>query len=220
LGIGIIYSYKMLPERIFSKIMALLSVIIGGMLLTFLLRLLFIFPWSPERLVYQEQPQEADLIVVLDGETYVRIDHAFDLIEKAYGDRLFVPGLKQERSRERTKERRERLDRTIQYREGRGAGSTYEEALETRRFIKKLMHERTDINRLLLVTSPYHSYRAWWIFQKVLPAIDIVSTPVPFDKNWFSLEKLERGSKAEEVFRREQIKFLAYYLLYGWRIYR
>lgn len=82
------------------------------------------------------------------------------------------------------------------------------------------MHGRTDINRLLLVTSPYHSYRAWWIFQKVLPAIEIISTPVPFDKNWFSLEELERGSKAEEVFRREQMKFLAYYLLYGWRIYR
>ena len=181
--------------------------------------LLIIFPWTPERLAYGKAPERADLMVVLDGETYVRIDHAFDLIERGFAESLFVPGLKKVSSRERIKERTKGLGRPIQFREGRGVTSTYEEALETKHFINHDLPDEQKINTILLVTSPYHSYRAWWIFQKVLPRIKIVPTPVPFGKNWFSPDKVEQGSKAEEIYKKEQKKFLAYYLLYSWRFY-
>ncbi len=165
--------------------------------------LLIIFPWTPERLAYRKAPESADLMVVLDGETYVRIDHAFDLIEQGFAESLFVPGLKKMSSRKRIGERIEELGRPIRFGEGRGVTSTYEEALETKHFINHDLPAEQKIRTILLVTSPYHSYRAWWIFQKVLPQIKIVPTPVPFEKNWFSPQKVKRGSKAEAIYKKK-----------------
>ena len=193
--------------------------VLSVLIFIWIARLLIIFPWTPERLPYSKEPKHADLMVVLDGETYVRIDHAFDLIEQGFAESLFVPGLKKMGSRERIRERTKGLGRPIQFKEGRGVTSTYEEALETKHFINHELPAERKISTILLVTSPYHSFRAWWIFQKVLPQIKIVPTPVPFEKNWFSPDKVKQGSKAEEIYKKEQKKFLAYYLLYSWRLY-
>ena len=52
------------------------------------------FPWTPEKLIRREQPRSADAVVVLDGEYYIRIEHAFKLLEAGFSDTLFTPGLR------------------------------------------------------------------------------------------------------------------------------
>ena len=107
--------------------------------------LLIIFPWTPESLAYSTEPERADLVVVLDGEPNLRIDHAFDLVEQGFAENLFMPGLKKTGSRERIRERTRRVDRPIQFKEGRGATSTFEDALETN-FGRNF--QRLTLNRL------------------------------------------------------------------------
>ena len=95
-----------------------------------------------------------------------------------------------------------------------GPASTYEEALKTREWVKKY-----NLKSLLLVTSSYHSYRAWWIFQKVLSGVEVYSVPVPFGQDWYAPDKVAAGNDYDEVFKEEQRKFAFYYFCYGWRIY-
>ena len=59
--------------------------------------------------------------------------------------------------------------------------STYDEAVVVRRFA-----EKTGIKSVLVVTSPYHSRRALWVFRRVLgPAgVDVgVASPLPGEQS-------------------------------------
>ncbi|HUU41469.1 MAG TPA: YdcF family protein [Desulfatiglandales bacterium] len=199
-------------KSIFIGLRTLVLIIIAYQLF-FFIRLLIIFPWTPHELVYAEEPEPADLIVVLDGESG-RIDLAFELIARGYSSILFTPGIKQQKSRNKILQKLAQASPSVRFFEGRGVESTYEEALETRRFIAG-----QNIDSILLVTSPYHSYRAYWIFRKVLRGIRIVSTPEPLENSWFSPGAVKKENRHFEIFRKEQKKFFVYYLLYSWRLY-
>jgi uncharacterized SAM-binding protein YcdF (DUF218 family) len=180
-------------------------------LIIFIINLILIYPWKPEQVVYGDRLKKADLIVVLDGEYYPRIDYAFKLVEEGYSDMIFYPSLGYKQTRERIEERLPDFNGKLNFHEGEGASSTFEEALLTRIFIKN-----NNINSLLLVTSPYHSYRAYRTFTNIIPEAEIISAPVPFKDNWFKLNNIEKNEEALRVIRSEQYKFIAYYLMY-WR---
>jgi uncharacterized SAM-binding protein YcdF (DUF218 family) len=59
--------------------------------------------------------------------------------------------------------------------------STYDEAVTVRRFA-----EETGIKNVLVVTSPYHSRRALWIFRRVLEPAGVrvgIESPLPGDES-------------------------------------
>ena len=172
----------------------------------FIIRLLIIFPWTPQILSYSNPLESSELIVCLDGEYYERVNHAFDLAERDFAKMIFAPSVGYSKSKELINKRLKENKYFIQFIKGKGASSTYEEAIETKRFIKE-----NNISSFILVTSPYHSYRAQWIFKKIIPKARIISSPV--NKN-----KTENQRKLIKYFRSEQRKFLVYYLLYGFRV--
>ena len=203
-----------MPKKIINKILQILVLIIIILILVFFINLAFIYPWEPAQVVFIEELKKTGLIVVLDGEYYVRVDYAFELIGQGYSDILYYPSLRYNQTRERIAERLIDFGEYVSFYEGEGAESTYEEALLTKAFAAK-----NNINSIILVTSPYHSYRAHWIFSKVIPDTEIISAPVPFDDNWFSLDNLNEDAEVKAIIKKEQFKFLAYYLLYAWRVY-
>jgi uncharacterized SAM-binding protein YcdF (DUF218 family) len=171
------------------------------------IRLFLIFPWKASELLVADPLQPCDLIVFLGGEYYERIDYAFQLAEQGYSDTIYTPSVGYKQSRERIIERLKGRGSVIHFFEGEKASSTYEEALQTRSFVKKY-----SIKSILLVTSPYHSLRASWIFRKVMPGLKIISAPCGLDDN-----KLGRDLK--RYYPHEKQKFLLYYLCYVWWSY-
>jgi len=188
---------------------------IAAGLLLYTVRLLLIFPWTPPDLVRRDALEPADLIVVLEGEYGSRLRHAFSLVERGYADRIYSPGYDSNEEKERlVQSLLEQCSVPVRMYFDTEAPSTYEEALRTREFAKQ--HR---IESILLVTSNYHSYRSRWVFSKVLGDVEIVSATMPPDDNWFSLEGVEPGTFAFRIYRKEQLKFAAYYLAFGWRLY-
>jgi len=108
----------------------------------------------------------------------------------------------------------ERSSVPVQLHFGEGASSTYGEARRTRVFAK-----RHGVESVLLVTSNYHSYRSGWIFRRLLGGVEVISATPPPEDNWFDPEQVKPGSFAARIFRKEQLKFAAYYFAFGWRPY-
>jgi len=188
---------------------------IGLLLLAYVGRFLFLFPWSPQALIFRDELEPADLIVVLEGEYEFRLQYAFFLAEDGYANRIYSPGYdRNEKKEELIKRLLEQSTAPIQMFFDTDASSTYEEALRVREFT-----EEHDIRSILLVTSNYHSLRSHWIFEKVLSGVKVISAPLPPEDNWFDPDEVEWGSFAHEIYRYEQLKVAAYYFAYGWRFY-
>jgi uncharacterized SAM-binding protein YcdF (DUF218 family) len=145
----------------------------------------------------------------------LKLEYGFDLAEEGFARNVFTPDVKH-KADARTIERRSKdLGSSINFYRADGTESTYDEALATRRFL-----EDHDFTTILLVTSPYHSYRAWWLFNRMLPAHEVVSTPVPLADSRFSLEKAGPGGDHFDIAMRERGKFLYYYFMRSFGIFR
>jgi len=207
---------KKILKRKVKKIVKLFHVlalfILAGLVVWLIVFMNFI-PRSPEKLVFREKLEPADAIVVLSGETNTRMTYAVQLYQQNYAPKMFFPAGRDDQ-RIHSIIRKPRLQGIVVM-FGNGATSTIEEALETKKFVKQY-----KIKRLILVTSSYHSYRAHWIFHKVMPFVDIISAPVPEEKSWFNPQKaLLKGTLDNKAFLMEQKKALGYYLQYSWRIF-
>ncbi len=181
-----------------------------GWLLVSAVRLAVIFPWTPEQLIVSDVLQAADLIVFLDGTYYERMDRAFTLAEQGFARYIFTAGFRYRQSREHLADKLLEIPSSVRFYLGGGATSTYEEALETRRFV-----ERNEYRSLILVTTFHHSHRAAWTFRRVMPNVRIVSSPVMPAPGELESQRHVSGSRLMRYFRLERRKFLAYFLLYG-----
>jgi uncharacterized SAM-binding protein YcdF (DUF218 family) len=193
----------------------------GVILLALLLvlgRILQDFPYIPESLIFRHQPKPADAIVFLaGGPAYERIDYAFELAEARLAPVFFTPGGEDVARIKliRAKAKRDTAIFTFVEGEINKRNSTFGEALSTKSAVKK-----NGWKTILLVTSPEHSRRAFWIFRRVLPKkISLISCPVPVEKSTFVPDHLTPGTKPWKRFRDEQKKLLWYYICYGWRFY-
>jgi uncharacterized SAM-binding protein YcdF (DUF218 family) len=184
------------------------------LLILYIIVFLVVYPWQPRQIGLFHKPVAADAVVVCEGERYTRINQALSLIEQGYAHRLIFPDLELPENERAITAWQQLHPGTLEVLKDTGPTSTYEEALKTREFVRKF-----NLKTLLLVTSSYHSYRAWWVFQKVLTGIKVYSVPVPFGADWYDPVKVRPGNTYDEVFREEQQKFAFYYFWYGWRIY-
>jgi uncharacterized SAM-binding protein YcdF (DUF218 family) len=188
--------------------------VIGAALVLFAsVRLVTQFPFHPGDLVRREPPTPADAVLILEGAPS-RIDRALGLVEAGLTDTIVYPGMN---SGSADLLEQHAHARGIHYRliSDSGTDGTYDEALNA----LQLLRTERSIRTVLVVTSDYHSHRTYWILRRVLPRrVTLVSVPAP--ERWWSPQSASvHGSAAWRTYRREQYKFLGYFLLYGWRVF-
>jgi uncharacterized SAM-binding protein YcdF (DUF218 family) len=176
-------------------------------------------------LVYQQDPQQADVIVIPANwdDTIVRARGGIDLYNRGLAKTIFVPRM------ERMKGLEEIIAQGIDIPENRDilitifekfgipltnietsaqeVTNTWDEAQEVRNFV-----EKRGYTTVLLVTSKYHSRRAYLIFKDALKGqATVISVPTPYDASdpevWW-----KRNDKFQSVIMEYQ-KLLAYYWL-------
>jgi uncharacterized SAM-binding protein YcdF (DUF218 family) len=174
-------------------------------------------------LVRENRPEKADLIVVLSGSLVDRTLAASDLYRAGWSKRIFIFHQEKPDGFELLEKRGIHLPETydlaceILLRSGipkaailsdeREVTSTYEEGCIVRDFVMS-----RHVSKLLLVTSKYHSRRAYLTFRSLLNAsqIQILSCPTPYDEfdpqRWWKRESI----REEVLFEYE--KFLVYLL--------
>ncbi len=192
-----------------------LSMFLGVLIVVMFLygALLYVaYPKTPNALIKEDPLRKADAIVFLAGERD-RFDYAVELFRKGYAPLLYSPG------GESSWMIRHIHQQTTQLKGGSLVMSdvvpngTYGEALNTAKFAKN-----HHVKRIILVTSPYHTYRAQWIFKQILPRVHIMSAAVPYDASYWDEGTVPTASARYASFKREQSKFLGYYVLYSWPI--
>ncbi len=156
-----------------------------------------------EHLIFQQPtPQQADVIVILGNwdDTIVRVRAGADLYKAGVAKAIFVPRMEQMGGAEEIKKMGINIPENPQE-----VTSTWDEAQEVGNLI-----DHRGYKSVILVTSKYHSRRAYLIFKDALKGkATVISAPSPYDTSdpdlWWKREK-----DAKKVFMEYQ-KLLVYY---------
>lgn len=210
----------MKSPRVFIKILFLLAVIF--------LFLFFSYPYFLKKLGYflicEQSPQKADVIVALNGRDVERSLAAVDLFQKGYANLIVLGrGGEQAGSEEFSKRVSSDFDRKIFFQRaieamgipknsfkliGDGVTSTYDEALTTKQFLKE-----SGYRSMLLVTSKWHSKRAYLTFKSVFKddgAIRITIYPSKYDT--FSPDTWWKNKNDAVLVFYEYVRLIYYFL--------
>jgi len=176
-------------------------------------------------LIYQQEPQGVDVIVIANNweDTVLRTRGAADLYTKGLAKKIFIPRMDRMRGAEEIKQLGINVPENREVVVGilkelgvpsdaietstQEASDTWDEATETKNFI-----EQKKYASVLLVTSKYHSRRAYLIFKDALKGkATVISAPSPYDvaypESWW-----KHRDDAKAVFM-EYLKLL----IYCWR---
>jgi uncharacterized SAM-binding protein YcdF (DUF218 family) len=177
-----------------------------------------------EHLIFQQPaPQQADVIVIIANweDTVIRVRAGADLYKGGVAKAIFVPRMEQMEGLEDIKKLGinipENRDLVITILQGLGVPldaietsaqevtNTWDEAQETRNLV-----EQKGYKSVILVTSKYHSRRAYLIFRDALRGkATVISVPSPYDspdpESWW-----KRDKDAKKVLMEYQ-KLLVYY---------
>jgi uncharacterized SAM-binding protein YcdF (DUF218 family) len=176
-----------------------------------------------EHLIYQQAPQQADVIVIAASweDTIIRVRGGADLYMRGFAKTIFVPRMEQLEGQKEIGQLGiqipENRDLVMSILAGLGVPlnaietsaqevtNTWDEAQEVRNFI-----EQKGYRSVLLVTSKYHSRRAYLIFKDALEGkATLMSVPSPYDVSdpgsWW-----KRSKEAKAVIMEYQ-KLLVYY---------
>ena len=175
-------------------------------------------------LVLEQIPQKADVIVVLNGRDTERSLTAVDLYNKGYSNLIVMArGGNEAGGNEFLKRIKKDFDRRIFFQKaieamgipensfmliGDGVASTYDEAIATKQFLKN-----SGYKSILLVTSKWHSKRAYLTFKSVLRGENgIRISVIPSRYDTFNPEAWWRNESEIELVLREYVR-LIYYLV-------
>jgi uncharacterized SAM-binding protein YcdF (DUF218 family) len=204
--------------NIFRRVKLLLLLLIVGVLLSW--QHLRILQGLGQFLVKEDRPQKADLIVCLSGSWADRTLSAADLYRAGWGQRVFLfreekpvgyellqrRGIRLPETRDLAREilLRSGLPKSAIFSGERESTSTYDEACQIRDFLR--LH---PFSHLILVTSKFHSKRAYLTFRSLLsdPQIRILSLPTPYDE--FDPQGWWKKERSREWLFLEYQKFLA-----------
>lgn len=130
-------------------------------------------------LARSETPQQADLILVLGGNFYgPRVLKAAELVSRGYAPLVLISGApyrgRPEGEFAITFLAQQGYRTNLFESFGHHARSTIEEAIALRPELR-----RRGVKHVILVTSAYHSRRAWLVFELVSPGIRFTSVPAP-----------------------------------------
>lgn len=184
------------------------------------------FRYAGTLLVEENTPKKADLIIVLMGSGPDRILGAVDLYKAGYAPRILMvenwePGYELLEERGVKVPRDAGLTAWVGIQLGvpeeafvilpGNARSTQEEALIASRYLR----DDPDIDRVLLVSSKYHSRRSAIIFRWAIEDAEILSCPTPYDR--FEAESWWRSRQDAKWTVMEYVKLINFYLLDRWR---
>jgi len=175
--------------RIFGRAKLLFLLLLIGVLLYW--QHVRILQGLGQFLVKEDRPQKADLIICLSGSWANRTLTAADLYRAGWSGRVFLfreekpvgyellqqRGIRLPETRDLAREilLRSGVPRSAIFSGERESTSTYDEACQIREFLR--LH---PFSHLILVTSKYHSKRAYLTFRSLLgdPQIRILSLPL------------------------------------------
>lgn len=174
----------------------------------------FFLSLSGEFLVKSDKLNKADLIIVLGGERGERVRFGKHLYNEGYADKMLLsggpiihfPGGKKITWASEMKEYAIRLGipaKAIILQEK--SHTTFGDATYSYQLLKDTLP-----NSIILVTSPYHSKRAFSIFKKVFVDVNVYSVPVT--NSWFKPNSWWKSKKARHQVLREYFALLLYYL--------
>ncbi len=183
----------------------LLSVFSTLTVVTLVVVLLWVGLNSADRLLMvRQKPCNADVIVVLGGESKTRAAKVIELYRQGYAPRILVTGRNEETL-------------IVHYLTANGvpeyamlrepfATSTYENAVFTLPMLQRL-----NAKKVLLVTSWYHSRRALKIFQSISEKVELVSTPT----DTVAVASIIRDKQLRNFVLIEYVKNVGYWIKYG-----
>ena len=191
-----------------------------GVIIILILAVLLRGYWLPllgEFLVASDSLESVDAIVVLGGGERSRMAEGAVLLQEGYAPWLIVtdnplnmPGIRQAYSELMITEAvwqgvpEDRILVTPGV-----AATTYEEALA----VRELAQEQC-FQSLILVTDPFHTRRAKWIFTDVLHEVDVSVIVYPAAGSWYQAESWWQTPDGLRETSMEYLKILAYILGY------
>lgn len=205
------------------SIKALISITFVGILLwlahPYLLKKIGYF------LILEQEPQKADLVVVLNGRDTERSLTAVDLYNQGFSNRIVMAGIsKQPGSDEFWRRVGKNFDGKVFFQRaieamgvpesafkfiGNGVSNTYDEALATKEYLKKRGYKT-----ILLVTSKWHSKRAYLTFKSALKNEDIKVIIQPSKYDTFRPDVWWKNQNDAKMVFDEYVKLVYYILTY------
>jgi uncharacterized SAM-binding protein YcdF (DUF218 family) len=170
-----------------------------------------ILVWAGSYLVEVQEPQKADLIVVLGGDaTGFRVLKGCQLLERGYANQVWMSGsmsmygkAESELAAEFAATRGCAADKITPLK--MPVDSTRDEA----RQIGKMMREK-GIHKYLLVTSNYHTRRSGNVFRQESPDIDAIV--IAADDNDFPVDSWWKQRHSRKTAFYEWIKTVSYWV--------
>jgi len=143
------------------------------------------------RVLWVDDPQKSDAIVVLGGETSLRTERGLELLRQGMAPRLWIDIVNQDRVFDRSLvEIAQRYAASLPEADhvkvcALNGLSTAAEALDARKCLQGF-----GIHKVLIVTSGFHSRRALTIFRRRLPEFQIsvaaVHDPTQYGTAWWT----------------------------------
>ena len=163
-------------------------------------------------LIVDEEPKPADVIIVLAGDSRVRVDHGVKLYQAGYANKILFAG--GSRSSQIT-------DAQIMERQALSLGVPQDDILLEEKSISTYENAKYSLEIMqamkfksaILVTSPYHTRRASIIFGRFFKGIDLTTCSVPYNSS--DIGKWWTDSDKFNVVTSEYFKLVWYYLFSG-----
>lgn len=167
-------------------------------------------------LVIEDSIRHAEIIHVISGPEY-RTRYGIQLMQKGLADEIFFTGGWCETLNGYIGEHSRKLavyegvpPDMIAINDSR-ISTTFEEVELLQEYIEK---KGEKIKSVIVVTDPFHSRRARWVYQQVFgDSIDVIMAPVPFDQAGIPDRWWLDGAMAVMVFK-EYVKSAYYYVRY------
>lgn len=172
----------------------------------------FILTKAAKYLYHKDELKPADVIVILSGEETERLEYGVKLFKEGWArkDKIILTGgpvvwkhtyasLMQEHALYLGVPKKAILQEDK-------STSTEENALFTKQILK-----RYGYTSLILVTSPYHSQRAFKIFNKIMGGeIKIISAPS--EESWFRFDDWWKRKRDRKTVLSEFFKFIQFWI--------
>lgn len=181
--------------------------IIGGLLLVPMLA--YFGLWGLGAFLIEADPlRKADVIVVLSGDTD-RLAQAARLWREGYGEWLIVTAVPGSSPTDEVRSAGLPMERILF--SGTLVSSTRDEALVARDLMLK-----KNLKTCLVVTDPFHTQRARWIFIDVFKASGLEARVYPVQNHWYRSQTWWRSAEGWQVTLQEYVKLVVYWI--GFRI--